>query len=150
MLEGVGKVDALPPPPFTAESDGTVALECDTADLYGKGLRVEGNTRLNLTDWKNAEAYPQWEVQFDKPGTYELSVLCFVPDTQAGSEFVVTIGDQKVAGRTTATGGDFKEVALGKIRVEKTGPMLVKVTPTRIAAQEFMRLRTLTAKPVSP
>ncbi len=150
VLEGVGKVDALPPPPFTAESDGTVALECDTADLYGKGLRVEGNTRLNLTDWKNAEAYPQWEVQFDKPGTYELSVLCFVPDTQAGSEFVVTIGDQKVAGRTTATGGDFKEVALGKIRVEKTGPMPVKVTPTRIAAQEFMRLRTLTAKPVSP
>ncbi|MSU66794.1 MAG: hypothetical protein EXS38_12010 [Opitutus sp.] len=118
--------------------------------MSGRGLRVEGNTRLNLTDWKNADAYPQWEVQLDRPGTYELSALCFVPDIQAGSDLVVSVDEQKLTGRTTATGGDFKMLPLGRIRVEKAGPTQIKVTPTRIAAQEFMRLRTLVVKPVAP
>jgi alpha-L-fucosidase len=148
VLEGVGKVDPLPPPPIAQQSDGTIALECDEADLSGKGLRVEGNTRLNLTSWNSIDAYPQWDVQVDRPGTYEVSAMAFVPDAQADSDFEFAVGDAKMSGKTAPTGGDFKLVKLGTLRIEKTGATAITLKPTKLAATEFMRLRTLTLKPV--
>jgi len=53
----LAKVDPLPPAPIAQEPDGGLSLECDAADLFGKGLRVEGNTKLNLADWRSADAY---------------------------------------------------------------------------------------------
>jgi len=148
VLEGVGKIDALPPEPWSPDAEGTLALECDMADLYGKGIRVEGNTRLNLTNWNNPEAYPQWDVRIDKPGTYEVSAVTYVPDGQAGSEYVLTVGAARLTGKTEATGGDFKTVKLGTIRLAQPGAMPIQLRPTKLAGSEFMRLRTLLLKPV--
>jgi alpha-L-fucosidase len=147
VLEGVGRVDALPPPPLPAEANGVFTLECDSADLYGKGLRVEGNTRLNLTDWTNADAYPQWEIQIDRPGTYEVAALNFIPPGQAGSDYVLNVGGATLSGRTVGTGSDHETVKLGTIRVEKAGPAMVTLKPVKLAGREFMRLRTLTLTP---
>jgi alpha-L-fucosidase len=149
VLEGVGRVEALPPEPWSAGADGTLVLECDMADLYGKNLRVEGNTRLNLANWNNVDAYPQWDVRIDKPGTYEVSAVTFVPDGQAGSSYALTVGDAKMAAKTETTGGDFKTVKLGTIRIEKTGAMPITLKPTKLAGSEFMRLRTIILKPAA-
>ena len=149
VLEGVGRVEPLPPPPIAQKADGTLALECDEADLFGKGLRVEGNTRLNLTSWNNVDAYPQWDVQIDQAGTYEVSAVTFVPDVQVGSEYVLTAGQAKMTAKTEATGGDYKTVSLGQIRIEKTGPTAITLKPTKLAAMEFMRLRTVILKPAA-
>lgn len=148
VLEGVGKVDALPPEPFAAAADGSFTLECDMADLFGKGIRVEGNTRLNLTNWNNLDAHAQWDVQIDRPGRYEVTALCFVPDTQAGSEYALAAGDSQLTGRTEAVGPDYKWITLGELRIEKTGPTTLVLKPTKLAKTEFMRLRTLKVTPV--
>ena len=149
VLEGVGQVDPLPPPPIAQAADGTLALECDAADLYGKGLRVEGNTRLNLTSWTSADAYPQWEVAIDRPGTYEVTAAAFVPEAHAGAPFTLAAGDAKLTGETKATGADYKTLALGRIALAKTGPTVITLKPGKLTGAEFMRLRTLTLKPVT-
>jgi alpha-L-fucosidase len=148
VLEGVGKVDALPPPPIAQATDGTLESSCDAADLNGKHLRVEGNTRLNLAGWDSADAFPQWDVQVDKPGVYEVSALCFVPPGQGGSEYVLSVGDATLRGTTVAVAPDYQDIPLGKIRLTKAGPSSVTLKPTKLARQEFMRLRALTLKPV--
>ncbi len=150
VLEGVGKVDALPPPPIAQEANGTIELSCDAADLNGRHLRVEGNTRLNLAGWDNAEAYPQWDVKIDQPGTYQVTALCFVPAEQAGSDYVLAVGDARLYGKTEAAGPDYQAVTLGTIKLERAGPVAITLKPSRLAAKEFMRLRTLTLKPVAP
>jgi alpha-L-fucosidase len=150
VLEGVVKVDALPPAPIAQEKDGTLVLDCDAAELFGKGLRVEGNTRLNLTGWNSADAYPKWDVAIDRPGTFEVTALCFVPEAQAGSDFTLQVGDATLSGRSLPTTADFQTVSLGTIRVEKNGPTQITLKPQKIAGHEFMRLRTLTLKPAAP
>ncbi len=150
VLEGVGTIDPLPPEPFAPAADGTLVLECDMADLYGKGLRVEGNTRLNLANWNNADAYPRWDVRIDKPGTYEVTAVCYVPEAQAGSDYVLAVGDAQLTAKTESIGTDFKTAKLGTIRIEKTGPATITLKPTKLAKTEFMRLRTLTLKPLAP
>jgi alpha-L-fucosidase len=149
VLEGVGRVDPLPPPPIAANADGSIELTCDAADLSGKHLRVEGNTRLNLAGWDNAEAFPQWDVQIDRPGEYAVSAVCFVPAEQAGSEFTFNVGAAAMNGKTSSTDGDYQTIELGRVKVEKTGTASVTLRPTKLRGQEFMRLRTLTLKPVT-
>jgi len=149
VLEGVGKVDPLPPPPIGAETDGKIILEADSADLYGRGLRIEGNTRLNLTDWRNLDAYPQWEAQLDRPGRYDVTALCFVPDGQNGSAYTVNVGARTLNATTATTSGDFRVVPLGRVQIDHAGPATITVKATHIAGQELMRLRTLTLTPAA-
>ena len=149
VLEGVGKIDPLPPEPYPQAEDGSLTLECDMAELYGRGLRVEGNTRLNLTGWGSVDAYPQWDVTIDKPGTFEVAAVCFVPAAQAGSEFTIAAGDARLTGTTTPVGPDYQTIKLGTLRIDKTGPVAITLKPTKLTKTEFMRLRTLTLKPVA-
>ena len=149
VLDGVGQVDPLPPAPIAQEANGAIHLECDAADLTGKGLRVEGNTRLNLTGWNSTAARAQWNVQIDRPATFEVTALCFVPAAQAGSEFALSVGDERLTGVTTAAEPDYQSVTLGSLRVTKTGPAQITLQPVKLANSEFMRLRSLTLKPVA-
>jgi alpha-L-fucosidase len=148
VLEGVGQVEALPPEPYAPSADGALTLECDMADVYGKGLRVEGNTRLNFTNWTSADAYPQWDVRLEQPGKYEVTATLFVPDVQAGSDYTLAVGAANLTGKTESTGGDYKTVTLGTIDILKAGTQSVTLKPVKIASGEFMRLRTLVLKPV--
>jgi alpha-L-fucosidase len=148
VLEGVGKVDPLPPPPIGAEADGTFALGCDSADLIGAGLRVEGNTQLNLTGWKSTEVYPQWDVVIAQPGTYEVIALWAVTAAQGGSEFAVSVGDQSLTGSAKPV-SNYQTQSLGTVSVSKTGPTRITFKATKLSAEEFPKLRALTLKPVA-
>jgi alpha-L-fucosidase len=149
VLEGVGKVDALPPEPYAPGADGALSLECDMADIYGKGLRVEGNTRLNFTGWTSADAYPQWDVRIDHPGKYEVTAAMFVPESQAGSGYALAVGSATLTGKTESTGTDYQTVTLGTIDLPQAGAQTVTLKPVKLAGAEFMRLRTLVLKPVA-
>lgn len=150
VLEGVGTVDPLPPPPIAQADNGTLALGCDEAELMGKGLRVEGNTQLNLTGWNSTAVFPQWEVRIDRPGTYEVTALWAVSPTQAGGEFVLAVGDQTLSGVTVATEENaFKTASLGTVTVTKTGPTQITLKAVKLASTDFARLRALTLKPVA-
>jgi len=150
VLEGVGKVDPLPAPPIQQNSEGTLQLGCDAADLLGKGLRVEGNTQLNLAGWTSADAYPQWDVQIDKPGSYDVTAMLFVPEAQAGTDYELAVGDQKLPLKTVAADTDYHIVKLGNLRIAKTGATSITMKVTKLANQEVMRLRSLTLTPAAP
>jgi alpha-L-fucosidase len=147
VLEGVEKVDPLPPPPIAPAPDGRFALTCDDADLVGQGLRVEGNTQLNLTGWSNVNAFAQWDVRIEKPGTYTVTALYSLPAGTAGSDFAVTVGDATLAGKTVSTSGAFKPQSLGTLQLNKAGPTRVTVKPVNLSGPELMRLRSLTLTP---
>jgi alpha-L-fucosidase len=149
VLEGVGTVEPLPPPPISAGADGILALGCDDADLIGKNLRVEGNTQLNLTGWTSLDTFPQWDVRIEKPGAYKITALYAVAAGQAGGEFTVAVGEARLAAKTESTGGNFKTITLGTVRVAQSGPMRITVKATKLAGPELMRLRALTLTPVA-
>lgn len=148
VLEGVGTVDPLPPPPIKPGPDGSVALECDEADLTGQGLRVEGNTRLNLTGWTDPAAAATWTVQIPRPGKYEVLAFWSVTAAQAGSGYGVTVGDKTLSGTPAVTKGD-QTVSLGVVAVDQAGVQQVTLKAVNVAGPAgFPLLRSLTLKPV--
>jgi alpha-L-fucosidase len=151
VLEGVGQVAALPPPPIFAEADGTVQLPCDTADLAGKHVRVEGNTNLNLGAWRGLDDTASWQVKFARAGTYDVLVTAAVPAAEAGSTYALTVGSARLEAKTASTAGkDYQAVKIGTISVAQAGTMTVMLKPVKLAKSELMRLRTLTLKPAAP
>ncbi|MBI5692801.1 MAG: alpha-L-fucosidase [Verrucomicrobia bacterium] len=151
VLEGVGKVVALPPPPIAAEADGSVQLPCDAADLFGKHVRIEGNTNLNLGAWRGLDDYASWQVKFTRPGKYDVLLVAAVPANIAGSTYAVTIGSERLEATTVSTAGkDYQPVKVGTITVTQAGTTTVALKPVKIAKGELLRLRALTLKPVAP
>jgi alpha-L-fucosidase len=151
VLDGVGRVQALPPPPIPPAPDGSFALSCDSADLAGPNLRVEGNIDLNLTAWRSTDDVPTWAIAIAHPGDYEVVLQAQVPAGDAGSEFVLTVGDQGLAGRTLATQGEgYPETVVGRLHLGRAGPTEVSLRPRTLAGGEFMRLRAIFLRPVHP
>lgn len=148
VLEGVSTVDALPPPPLAADKSGVFRLQCDTADLVGKHLKVEGHTILNLGEWRSPDAYPRWTIAVEKPGRYEVSLNLSVPAGEGGSTFVVETGPSELCGQTTETGAQYRVVSVGTLEMPRGGTQTIAVKPTRVAQNELMRLREITLKPV--
>ncbi len=146
VLDGVGEVDPLPPPALRAAADGTFALGCDAADLVGEGLRVQGNTKLNLAGWTSAAVYPQWDITVDRPGKYEVAVLWSANAGREGSEYRLTIGRAELTGTASAT-KDYETVVLGTIEIGQSGPQHVTLKATKLGAAGFPLLRELILKP---
>ncbi len=147
VLDGVGEVDPLPPPPIAPDAQGVLVLGCDEADLIGKGLRVEGNTQLNLGSWNSLGAYAQWDARIAQAGTYRVTALYALPAGQGGSRFALTVGSRSLAAETQATNGAYKPQVIGTVQVDKAGPVRITLQPVRIAGAELMRLRSLTLTP---
>ncbi len=147
VLEGVGTVDPLPPPPIRAAQDGSFELACDDADLVGPGLRVEGNTHLNLAGWMSADAYPQWDVAFTQPGRYEVLATWSVTKAQAESGYVVAAGTSQIIGTPQADSG-YATQPLGALMLDQAGALKVTLKATKLGAAGFPLLRSLTLKPV--
>jgi alpha-L-fucosidase len=150
LLDGVDLVDALPPPPLAASADGALALACDTAALFGPGLRVEGFVEPELASWNSVDAYAEWNVRVDRDGDYEVVVEACVPPAAAGGQFELSVANQKLVHTTAATGADvYAKTSIGRIRLAKTGATTVALHPLRIAGGELMKLRQLTLRPVA-
>jgi hypothetical protein len=151
VLDGVGRVESLPPPPILPAADGSFELSCDAADLAGPNLRVEGNIDLNLTAWRSLDDYPTWQIAIDRPGDYDAVLQARVPAGEAGSEFILTVGDQALTGRTQATEGEsYPQTVIGRLHLERSGPAAVSLRARTLAGGEFMKLRALTLRPVRP
>jgi alpha-L-fucosidase len=147
VLEGVGTVQALPPPPIQQTAGQPLELVGDAADLFGKSVRVEGNTQLNLGAWRGLDDYAQWHTQIVTPGTYDVTVTYSCPAGEAGGGFEVQVGQASVSGKTEDTGGNYKPVSIGQLQIAQTGPVDVTIKATNIPGKELMKFRSLTLTP---
>jgi alpha-L-fucosidase len=141
VLEGVGQVVALPPPPLRQAGATLFKLPVDDAELRGPHLRVQGNTVLNLGEWRGTDDEARWDVEFDRTGTYEIVLLRDVENAAAGAGFVIAVGDAFATGTTAGTAGDYRERTAGTIEVTRLGRTTVSLRPTSVTGGEFMKLR---------
>ena len=148
VLEGVGTVDALPPPLLRPGKDDVLTLACDDGVLTGKSLRVEGNLLADLTDWTATDDAVSWHPEIVTPGKYTVTINCQVPAGAGGSDYVVSVGTQKLSGQTTETGEAYKDLAVGSIQIDQAGPVVITVRATHIAHEAFAKFRSLTLRPV--
>jgi alpha-L-fucosidase len=116
----------LPAPPEVTQSgiiqdyDGSIVLPASEARLHGQIQYETGPQRDNIGYWTDPADWADWQVSVTKPGKFDVSAEVAALD--AGSLELIA-GDQKTAGKFTATGdyGKFRVARLGTLEIASTG-----------------------------
>ncbi|MCU0782746.1 MAG: alpha-L-fucosidase [Verrucomicrobia bacterium] len=134
--------------PIVQESDGSVRLMANEANLHG-GLQYEsGAGKDNIGYWINPEDSASWTFRVDRPGKFKVSAEIAA---QAAGKFEVLASGQKVQGTAPATKDytKFKRTNLTGTLLLAAGSVTLTVKPVAEGWQP-MNLRSLKLEPTSP
>ncbi len=126
------KTRLAPTTPETNEPAEETAT--DALVLYAKDARIHGSGAQKSGDhicgWRGADTYITWKAKLETTGPQTAWILQ-ANRGKGGSVFELRIGDEKLTGRIRHTDNwtAFTWVKVGAIRVEKPGPVTVRVTP---------------------
>ena len=139
------------PPPIQAGPDGRIVLPAIKADLHGASPAYD-DIKDNIGWWGNSDDFVSWAFQVTRPGRYAVEIAYSCADGQEGSEFVVGVGDQALAGRSTPTGSwaTHQTVRLGTVLLDKAGLTTLTVKPKAPPAWKVIGLRSVTLIPETP
>jgi len=139
----------MPEPSILQDSDKSVTLSADAAEIVGNKLKLESGKEPNLGYWSDAAAYVQWKITVKQPGTFKPALTYSCNDKDAGSEFTLSVGDQDVKGKVIDTGGwqNYKSASLNELRISKPGDYTVTLKITKKGSGNVMNLRSLVLNP---
>ncbi len=137
-----------PTPPVAATDDGAIVLKARYAAIHGEAKYEKKSDRDNVGMWHSRDDWVSWETTIDKPGTFTVDVTYAVDNNNAGAEYEVIIGDQRVRGKVESTGdwGHFVKVILGTVKVSRAGPVAVEVRVVTKPKYSVMNLQAVTLK----
>jgi alpha-L-fucosidase len=129
---------------ISPDAAGNLFLSATNAELHGDQLQLE--TKGGLPDigyWENGDESVSWTVHVAKAGTFKVSAT--VATFNAGTEFVVEAGGQKISGSAPMTGGwdKFQTIDLGQIQINQPGDLVVKVGSKDIASWKAINLNSI-------
>ncbi len=146
MLEKEAEPEATP-----QAKDGSVSLKAMNAVVRGKNARYEsGGGKDNIGYWTNPADYVIWRFNVTKPGTFNVEVSLACADGTGGSEYVLAVGGQEIAGIVKDTGGwtSFVTEKLGTLKLTKAGTYTLSVKPKTMPRGAVMNLKSVTLIPV--
>ncbi|MCP4710235.1 MAG: hypothetical protein GY869_16550, partial [Planctomycetes bacterium] len=117
------------------------------AEIHGSGAVFEAGANRNCIGvWSNVEAWLSWDVEVVQAGVYVVVVSQSSVSDQAGSEYLVMVGEEQVKGvvRNTGDWGAFMDVELGEVEIGGPGRYVLAVRPIKKANSYVMNLRSVT------
>ena len=145
VLEVKGPLDIVQPV-LKQASDGSLSLPAAEAVTHGEAIRFEGGQdRDCLGFWTNAKDWAQWDFTVTRPGRFKVVAEIAAPGS---GRFQVTLGDQRLDGKTPNTGdyGKFQRIEIGTLELMGTGKASLAVKPIPEGWQP-MNLRSLSLVP---
>ncbi|MBE3134203.1 MAG: carbohydrate-binding protein, partial [Acidobacteria bacterium] len=130
-------------------ADGTVTARADKATIHGSGAKYEnGGGRDNIGFWNDPGTWVSWEVPSARAATYALE-LVYAADQGNGGEIKVSVGEESVRHTVEVTGGwsRFETKRVGTVRLPRTGPVTIAVSPMRIHGAGVMNLQAVRLVP---
>jgi alpha-L-fucosidase len=142
-LAGPPQVDTT----IRANAEGVVPLAAAEATVHGSTARYEG-LYDDIGFWTVATDWVSWDFAVEQPGTYDVVLTYACANDTPGSEFEVSVGDQKVTGTIEATGGWGEMVTreLGAFTLA-AGKHTLAVKATKMPGFAVMNLRSIVLRP---
>lgn len=134
------------------------ALQAHGEELPAAKAKIAGGARYDggeafrcIRYWGSTNVTATWKTEVPAKGTWRVFVTYACPKDLAGSEFEMSLGDQKVNGTTVSTGGweTFKEMDLGPVIFRKPGKIDVVLRVTRMRKSSCWDLRAVRLAPES-
>jgi alpha-L-fucosidase len=150
-LDVEGELAPIAIPPVSQAADGSLTLPASEATIHGSSIKVEGNKEPNIGYWTNPNDSVTWRSIITRPGEFEVTFNLACAPGSDGGEFTFSLGNAKLSGKSTATGGweDYKQVNIGRIRLDQPGTVAIGITATSKPGMGVMNLRSITLKPIS-
>jgi alpha-L-fucosidase len=148
VLDGVGSVDALPPPPLRQNSNGEIILPADVAQLAGFALKLEGHTELGLNNWGSISDVASWKVQVDAPGEFAVCLDYALDASDDGVRFSLNVDGKTVEVHPATTAGRYVLGSVTHVSLRNKGIISVAFS-SAVDARQRMNLRAITLRPAS-
>jgi len=129
---------------------GDIALEAAEGKIHGSYLTYVENVDC-ITYWRDPSAMVKWSFTAPNSGKYTVIVTCI--QGNGPSEYEVTVGEQKFAGKIAGTGADpgwsdYRDQALGAADLVKAQHYDVAIRVTAMPKGAPMNLRRILLRPV--
>jgi len=129
---------------------GALILTAADAELEGNELRIESDF---ISHWRNPNDKVQWRAAPGKTGSYTVRLEYACKAGSQGSQYEITLGSQRIQGEVKATGptwSNFTTEELGRVDLEKTDSLTIRVRALTKPGEGVMNLRALTLTPKDP
>jgi putative heme-binding domain-containing protein len=145
-----------PPKPFLGNepklvrtaADGSLKLRAAEARIYGPKIIFEQQYK-NLGFWQSDQDRAVWNIEVTKAGKYDVTFDYACQNDNAGTRFVLSVGNAKLTGKVAGTGtwDDYKQVKIGQIDLP-AGPSSLVVRSIGEVSRAMIDLRTIVLRPV--
>ena len=138
---------------FAAHAQNSTSLVFEAKDAKvaggGKAKFESGPDQQNIGIWESTNTAVSWTCPSLPKGTYRVFAVYSCTGLEAGSEFEVTVGNQRASFTVPATGGwlNYKEADLGPVIIRKPAAVEITCRVTRIARQYGINLRSIKLVP---
>ena len=132
-------------------ADGSVTLNARDVTVHGSTVRYE-REKDTIGYWTKLDDYVSWDLAITQPGRFEVVAYQSCRQGNAGSEYSVEIGDQKLTGRVqdTASFRIFSPRAVGVVELTAPGRYTLTIRPLSKPGLTVMDLRWLKLQPLRP
>jgi len=130
--------------------DGRIVLRARDADIHGKTPRYEvGGGKDNIGYWSDPKDSVSWTFRATAPGEFEVAVAYSCAAGAGGSEYVVSVAKQTLAGKSKETGAwnKFATESLGRVKLPKAGPYTLRVQPKARPKWQVIGLKSIVLRP---
>ncbi len=129
-------------------ADGNLLLTAENGEAAGPEIKYMPEWKA--FGWFTAADRVEWEVEVAKAGEYEVQLEWSVSDEEAGKEFLLQAGDQKLTGTIAKSGSweTFKIANVGRIKLKEGIQKVVFKPNTAFEEGGLLDLRTLKLVPV--
>ncbi|MEM1442699.1 MAG: hypothetical protein AAGF67_10175 [Verrucomicrobiota bacterium] len=151
-VKGVHFQPAPESKPLGQSIDGTITLDAKTATTYSEMMRYEPKEEKDcLGFWINPEDWAEWVFDVTTPGEFQISLVYGCGNGNEGSEIAVYLNDQTFGFTVEDTGGfqSWKEIDLGKIKLDIPGQNKLAIIPKTQAAKGIMDIQRVVLVPVT-
>lgn len=150
VLEIEGKA-AVTRYPLGQAKDGSITFQAADAKVHGTSARYEsGGGKDNIGFWTNPNDYVTWAFEVTTPGTFNVEVSLACANGVGGSEYVLAVAEQELAGTVKNTGGwtSFATEKLGTLKIDEAGTYTLSVKPKTMPRGAVMNLKSVTLLPI--
>lgn len=129
--------------------DGRIVLSALDARVEGDRAKLEthpGNHRIGF--WSNIQDSVHWDYKATRPGMYDVELTYSVANGEL-NEIECTFGGKTLRSKLVNTGSwyHYTTVPIGRVYIEKSGMLPVKVRGVKIMGGAVMNLKALTLRP---
>ncbi len=126
------------------DADGTLQLTAQDGEVVGSTAKLDGD---HIGYWMDAHDAVHWPFDIKTTGTFAISLDYALDSGSAGSEFAVSVGDNKLVIKPAATGSwdKFQTIKAGELKIDQAGKVMIKIVPVNKPGLAVMNFRSLKA-----